>query len=69
MTPLRQGYPHENGGCQIPEPLGNVASESCEVSTPKVCSMPLRYALSVVHMHSRNVNAFAHVRLQERELL
>ena len=28
MTPLRQGYPHENEGCQIPEAFGNVASES-----------------------------------------
>ena len=28
MTPLRQGYPHESEGCQIPDALGNVASES-----------------------------------------
>ena len=28
MTPLRQGYPLENEGCQIPDALGNAASES-----------------------------------------
>ena len=28
MTPLRQGYPRVIEGCQTPDALGNVASES-----------------------------------------
>ena len=67
MAPLRQGHPHENEGCQIPDALGNVASESphFNVFVPMIFSMPLRCALcpqqnalSVVYIHSRDVSLF-----------
>ena len=34
MTPFRQGYSHENKGCQVPNALENVASKS--LGTTKV---------------------------------
>ena len=63
MTPLRQGYPHGNEGCQIPEALENVASEfpNSEAFALMLCSITLTYALSLVHIRSLDGSLFPYM--------
>ena len=70
MAPLRQRYPYGNEGYQIPDDLGNVASESLHskvfspnemLHAPNICSLPLTYALSIMYIHSRDMSLFLYM--------